>query len=419
MAYEAEATGAAAVVGASADDRKSANAAATGRLAPAARTSARRDVRSFEEGRAVLRAPWTVQAGFKAELVERRSRGRPGGRGRPPILYMEGEEHRRHRTATARFFAPRVVASDYAELMTRVSERLVARLVKRGRGRLDAMSLELSVEVASAIIGLTESGRRGMARRLDAFFTQTPVEEPKGPLAAIAQLRAAFRMLNFYWRDVKPAIRARRLAPRADVISHLLSEGYGDGDILIECFMYGAAGMVTTREFATMAGWRLMERPDLRARFVAGDLAARTAMLEEILRLEPVVGAIYRKRGPDAGEGGCPIPHGELAAVDVRAANSDPAVYGDDALQLNMDRDLPRGCATGLAFGDGVHRCPGAQVALQETAIFLGALLAHEEVQLERAPTVGWNPLITGYELRNAWLTTKPANTTTAGRTGS
>lgn len=388
------------------DDRRSARAAREGRMAPVHRRPGRFDVTTLDEGRRVLRAAGVVQAGFKAELVQARSNGPDR---RPPILYMEGEDHRRHRTATARFFAPRVVASDYAELMSRVSERLTAKLLRRGRARLDDLSLELSVEVASAIIGLTQSGRRGMGRRLDAFFTQTPVETPRGPLAVVAQLRGAWRMLDFFWRDVKPAIRARRKAPGADVISHLLAEGYGDGDILVECFTYGAAGMVTTREFVTMAGWHLLDRPELRARFVAADLPGRTAILEEILRLEPVVGVIYR-RCADGAEGtdGCPVPHGALAAIDVRAANLDPGVFGDDAAELKVDRAAPRGAATGLAFGDGVHRCPGAQVALQETAIFLGALLANPEVRLERAPRVGWNPLITGYELRGAWLTTRP-----------
>lgn len=397
-----------------ADDRKSAEAARSGRVAPVGRGRGRRDVLTLAEGRAVLRDAGMVQAGFKAELV--RARSGDGAR-RPPILFMEGEAHRRHRTATARFFAPRVVASDYAELMTRVSRRLVDRLKARGRARLDALSLELSVEVAATIIGLTESGRRGMGRRLDAFFTQTPVETPQGVAAWVAHLRGAARMLNFYWRDVKPAIRARRRAPREDVISHLIAENYADGDILVECFTYAAAGMVTTREFVTMAGWRLLERPDLRARFTAADLAGRTALLEEILRVEPVVGVIYRRRGE--GEPGCPVAHGqgaheqgahdEVTAIDVRAANTDPSVYGAEATRLDPERRAPRGCATGLAFGDGVHRCPGAQVALQETAIFLGALLAEPQVRLERAPRVGWNPLITGYELRDAWLTMRPA----------
>jgi cytochrome P450 len=59
-----------------------------------------------------------------------------------------------------------------------------------------------------------------------------------------------------------------------------------------------------------------------------------------------------------------------------------------------------------MSFGDGPHRCPGASVALQETAIFLERLLRVPNVHLVRAPTVGWNPLISSYELRGALIAT-------------
>ena len=49
------------------------------------------------------------------------------------------------------------------------------------------------------------------------------------------------------------AVRSRRRNPRRDIISHLLEQGYNQADILVECVTYGTAGMVTTREFITMA----------------------------------------------------------------------------------------------------------------------------------------------------------------------
>lgn len=58
-------------------------------------------------------------------------------------------------------------------------------------------------------------------------------------------------MMAFFLLDVRPAIAARRREPREDLISHLISRGYSDMNILTECITYGAAGMVTTREFIT------------------------------------------------------------------------------------------------------------------------------------------------------------------------
>ena len=54
-----------------------------------------------------------------------------------------------------------------------------------------------------------------------------------------------------------------------------------------------------------------------------------------------------------------------------------------------------------LSFGDGAHRCPGSFIALQETDIFLRRLLALDGLRIERAPTLTWNELVAGYELRH------------------
>ena len=55
-----------------------------------------------------------------------------------------------------------------------------------------------------------------------------------------------------------------------------------------------------------------------------------------------------------------------------------------------------------LSFGDGPHRCPGAQVALHETRIFLDRLFRLPGIRLVSEPGITWNPYIQGYELRGA-----------------
>ncbi|MFL9840845.1 cytochrome P450 [Sphingomonas sp. ST-64] len=367
------------------DDRKSASAAQGGLLSAP-------EVTGFEAVRAVLRDSEARQAGFKAEVILRYR-----GRARPPILYLHGEAHRRQRSGTARFFTPRVVETRYRALMERTSDALIARLLRNGSADLDRLSLEMAVTVAAQIVGLTESDITGMSRRLDAFFS-TAFQTSKGKFAEVMSfLLGQWRMRRFYAKDVKPAIEARRIAPREDVISHLLSEGYTPLDILTECFTYGAAGMVTTREFITMAGWHLLERPDLRARFLAAGADGQVDLLEEILRLEPVVGTLYRH----VGDG--------TVALDIRAANGDAAAVGSCPHALDPDRTrAPKVTGPGLAFGDGEHRCPGAGVALHESAVFLDRLLRIPSLRLDRAPDVGWNPLVAGYELRGCRLVVDP-----------
>ncbi len=365
------------------DDRKSAHVATRGGVVRHAEP-----VTDFTAARAILRNGEARQAGFLADLARKFSRMKQ------PVLFLSGEEHRRQRKATARFFAPKVVTGRYRDLIRTETARLIAQLRRQGSADLDALSLDLAVTVAAEIVGLTESEGIAMARRLEAITGGGGTS--RSPIMKVLQLfRRQWHVRAFLRDDVRPAIVARRDNPRDDVISHLIAEGYNDQEILTECVTYGAAGMITTREFITMAGWHMLERPELRDRFVAADEEARIALLEEILRVEPVVGTLYRR-----------MPGADRAlAIDVRAANTDASVTGACPHRVDPDRAIPAkfGAAV-MAFGDGEHRCPGAQVAMHETAIFLEALFAVPGLTLERAPAVGWNPLITGYELRGARL---------------
>jgi cytochrome P450 len=355
---------------------------------------------SFAAAREVLRSGDVRQAGFNAELVHRFI-----GPRHAPVLYQDGEPHQKQRSATARFFTPRVVATRYCALMEATSRDLVAQFRQSRRARLDDMSLTLAVAVAADIIGLTDSPRDGMAARLNRFFA-APVGQ-----GTIRTLRNAMfgqlRTLAFYWFDVRPAIRARRREPREDVISHLISEGYSNREILTECLTYGAAGMATTREFIVMAGLRLFEHDDLRARFLAAGEPGRIGILEEVLRLEPVVSTLKRRTACtmtlQTERGAMTIPDRSLVEIDIGAANRDEAAAGACPHRLDPDRARPaKGSASLMSFGDGPHRCPGAAVALHEAAIFLDQLMRVPGLRLERRPTKTINPVSSGYELRDA-----------------
>ncbi|MDB5394654.1 MAG: putative cytochrome [Rhodospirillales bacterium] len=385
-----------------ADERKSAAAAAASparakRLAKGGIT-----IESFSLARKILRSGGTKQAGFMAELVDRAT-----SKGAQPVLFQEGEVHQKQRTATARFFAPRIVTTRYRDVMNDLADRLIARLHKKGKVDLSDLSLDMAVAVAADIIGLADKPLDGMAARLNSFFDQGVARKISVFRKAFNAVRSNLNLLGFYWLDVKPAIDRRRKAPKEDVISHLISQGYNNQEILTECLTYGAAGMVTTREFIVMAAWHLMERDQMRADYLASDEAGQIKMLEEILRLEPIVGALYRRTQKDLTfeESGktIHIPAGTLIDLDIRAANSDPMAAGECPFQLKPDRADTKGSAVGsMSFGDGNHRCPGATVALQETAIFLNRLLRVPNLRMAKPPKMEWNTLTVGYELRDA-----------------
>jgi cytochrome P450 len=381
------------------DERKSARLAAERvTFDPSAQV-----VNRFSFAREVLRHALAKQAGADSDQVD------TGNPDHAPVFYLDGEAHRRKRGTIARLFTPTAVTTRYRAIMERTTEALLARMKAAGEARLDVLSLELAVTVAAEIVGLTNSDYTSMASRIGATLTASvPSTLPRRFGRLLRPLLFRFHALNFFYRDVRPAIEARRRTPREDLISQLLDEKYSNKAIMIECMTYAVAGMVTTREFIVMAAWHLLESDALHARFLTGDEADQLAILDEILRLEPVASVLQRRAAEEMEIGSGTIPAGTLLAVDIRSANTDESVTGACPYALDPDRAKRMKAGGGyLSFGYGTHRCPGSQVAMHETRIFLDRLLRVPGIRLEHAPQIGWSDMLMSYELRGAMIACK------------
>ncbi len=358
-------------------------------------------IRDYDLARAILKGDNTVQAGFKAELLTAMPKD-----SRKPILYQEGAEHLEQRKQTARYFTPKAVA-EYKPIMAQVADEMVALLTQRGQADLRELSLGMAMRVVAQVVGLTDSAKPGIEKRLDIFLGDAPPLARWHPRRILYNLQNRITVLRFFQLDVLPAIRARKLKPKDDLISYLISGNFKDWEIFTECVTYGAAGMVTTREFIALAFWHLMGQPRLKDRFLVAGEQERHAILHEVLRLEPIVSQIKRRTTEDVrvernGETMI-IPKGELVRIDVQAVNADESVVGADGQMLCPARELrkPALMPSILGFGDGRHRCPGAYVALQETDVLLQRLLALPGLRIEHEPEIRWSSTASGYELHN------------------
>lgn len=360
-------------------------------------------LRSYAAVRQVLRDAEGVRQGASTEnpLVTRL---------RPSVIFQDGEAHREQRSAIARFFAPKTVDRDYQVFIDELTTRLLRRLRRDGRADLSDLSMELAVEVSARVVGLTDSRRQGMDRRIDRLLGGEGVFTDSGSgvwvrlRRAASAARSVVRMGHFYLTDVRPAIAARRGAPRADVISHLLGKGYNPLEILVECLTYATAGMVTTREFICVAAWHLLDNPDLRERYLAADQGERRQILHELLRLEPVASTLWRRAHQELSlvhEGVTHrVPAGARMVLDIRTANADPEAVGQEPLTVQPTRALASGVQPqGLSFGDGPHKCPGAFLAIHESDLFLRELLA-QPVLLGGEPRLTYNEMLASYEIR-------------------
>ena len=373
-----------------------------GRPAIEQRANGEWHIYGYAEAKTVLRSAHTRQAGFHAEEMEKLPRTM-----RDPILFQEGQSHREQRTKTARFFTPVRTDEAYRGFMEAFADDIIAKLERGRAADLSDLSMTLAVEVAAQVVGLTNSRIGGMSERVERFFAE-PVSLDSSAGKALHFALNQLRIGKFFFADVQPAIAARRRQPREDLISHLISEGYTNAEILVECMTFAAAGMITTREFISVCAWHLLDNPELRAQYLSAPEPERYKLLHELLRLEPVVGHLHRTATADidivSDAQTYTVPEGAHIVLHIYGTNTDERVVGEAPERACPARALPKGVGDPvMSFGDGHHRCPGAYIAIQETDIFLQKLLSLN-VRVKRAPDLSWNELVKGYELRKFML---------------
>ncbi|WP_340589032.1 cytochrome P450 [Erythrobacter alti] len=372
------------------DDRKTAGVVAA-RATP--RSNSQR-IETFTQAREVLRDKAMVQAGGGAEYFDTSD---PAS---TPVFFLDGADHKKKRADIARYFTPKAIETRYSHIMRRVTDEQITELRRTGTGQIDVMSFDLAVAVAADIVGLTVTDRKKMAKRLAMSLSAAFYHKFDLLSRLSVKARKFFNQIDFYFNDVRPTIRARREKPEDDIISHLIALGLSDRAIMMECMTYAAAGMVTTREFIVIAAWHMFESDELRARFLASSEREQEAILLEILRLEPIAAFLYRRAGDDASP---------IKAICSHQVNTDPEAVGECPFALDPDRTSKiKGRGEFLSFGDGAHHCPGWQVALHETRVFLDALLRVPGIRLHRAPDIGWSEMLQSYELRKAIVMCDP-----------
>ena len=377
------------------DDRKS------GRIADAnlSPQQGARVIGSFNTGREILRSPLVTQAGATADSADL---SKPD---EISFFFLDGDLHRKRRAAVAGLFTPKTIVTRHQAVMNRTMDSIIAKLKQRGSAPLDELSWQMAVDVTADIVGLTNSdSNENLANRIKSVLDSSMDRKPGRLGTLLFGARMLVRVGRFWKKDMLPAIAARRQQPIDDVISYMVRENYTKKGMIMECLSYGGAGMMTTREFIVMCAWHLFEKPALLERFLTACETDQFAILEEILRLEPVASLLHRRMAETAtGAQGGDIAAGEVLCVNLRAANTDEAITGPCPYELDPDR-AKRMKVVGpyLSFGDGPHRCPGAQVALHETRIFLDRMFRLPGIRLVSEPDITWNPYIQGYELRGA-----------------
>ena len=129
------------------------------------------------------------------------------------------------------------------------------------------------------------------------------------------------------------------------------------------------AGIDTTWSSIGSALWHLAANPEDRQRLVDSPELIPVAVEEFLRAYSPVTMA--RIATEDTEIAGCPVKAGERVLLSFPAANRDPAVF-DRPNEVIIDREVNRH----VAFGAGIHRCLGSNLARLEMQVAIEEFLA-------------------------------------------
>jgi len=167
---------------------------------------------------------------------------------------------------------------------------------------------------------------------------------------------------------------ARRDQPGDDLLSELLrtevdGEPLDDRLVLGQAILVLIAGVDTTWSAIGSSLWHLATHAEDCRRLVA-EPALMDLAVEELLRAYSPV-TMARVVRADVEFGGCPMRAGDKVLMNFPAANRDPAVF-ERPEAVVLDRAHNRH----VAFGSGIHRCAGSNLARMELRVAVEEWLA-------------------------------------------
>ena len=275
--------------------------------------------------------------------------------GAPPIT-SDPPFHADARRLLLPAFSPQVVAEWEPEI-----RRLCNELIDNLEG-LDVV--DAAVQYAQNIPVYVIARMLGLPLEDSDYFRDTVhlVLEEIG--AEFGDRRAGFEKLDAY---LAVHVQDHIENPKDDLIGFLLNAKIYDQPlspthVVGTIILLMVAGIDTTWSSIGSSIWHLAHHPSDLARMVAEPELLPTA-IEELLRAYAPV-TMARIVSQDAEIGGCPVKQGDSVLLPFPAANRDPDVF-ENADTVIIDREVNRH----VAFGLGIHRCLGSNLARLELRI--------------------------------------------------
>lgn len=281
------------------------------------------------------------------------------------MVTQDPPEHTKQRALLMKLITPNRLEQN-EEFMWRLADEQLAGFATDGSCEfISAYSQPFAMLVIANLLGVPEEDYDSFRARLN----NTPGAvsgEGRSEMNALASLEDTFER---YVVD-------RRSAPREDALSAMALARYQDGsvpeviDVVRTATFLFAAGQETTARLLATALMLLAEDPALQHELRA-HRERIPDFIEETLRLESPVKADFRMARRDTTLGGVDIAAGTPVMLLNGAANRDPRKFDQpDVFRLGR-----RNVKEHVAFGRGIHVCPGAPLARTEARVSLERIL--------------------------------------------
>jgi cytochrome P450 len=301
-----------------------------------------------------------------------------GGDVQAPPITSDPPEHQWARRLILPYFAPRAI-DPYEPITRDLARSLVEKMVPDGRG--DAAvgyAQQIPVRIIAKMLGIPDT-------MSETFIGWVRGLLEIGATDAAVRNEAATGIITFLFEE----LGKRKESPGDDIISQLLAaevdgDPVPDNHILGTAMLILVAGIDTTWSSIGSALWHLATHPEDRRRLVAEPELMPTAVEELLRAYSPVTMArVVTEEVEVNGRTLCP---GERVLLSFPSANRDPEVF-PDADRVVLDRAQNRH----IAFGAGIHRCAGSNLARMELRVAIEEWLrAVPEFSLEDPAAVTW-----------------------------
>jgi cytochrome P450 len=274
--------------------------------------------------------------------------------------------HTAHRALLMRLITPKRLKEN-EEFMWRLADRTIDEFIERGSVELvNEYAQPFAMLVVADLLGVPEDEHDEFR---EALLKRTGVVGSTSRAMSHSPLEYLYDRFTGYIED-------RRRSPRDDVMTGLATATFPDGsapeviDVVRIAANLFAAGQETTVRLLATSLLLLAEDPELQ-QLLREERDRVPNFVEESLRYESPIKGDFRLSRIATEVGGVAIPAGTTLMVLNGAANRDPRRF-ENPDEFVIDRANAR---QHLAFGHGVHTCPGAPLARAEARVSVERLL--------------------------------------------